>query len=247
MDKTLLIVDDDRELLQAIRMTLEAADFRVIAVDDAFRALEILADQDVHLILADIAMPNMNGYQLFTAVNDHPAWRFIPFIFLSARSLDSDVQYGKELGVDDYLIKPIRGAELLASVRGKLKRAERWSAAQGTAVAEATAPAVQDEVCVGNLRINLEQHRVWLDDEAIYLSPTEFRLLVCLTQKPGQVYSYQTLVQVTHQLETDAQDAGRLLRPLIGSLRRKLGYSAGDTGCVQNVRGIGYQFVMPTP
>ena len=245
MDKTILIVDDDPELLRAIQLTLEAADYQVLAADSAAQALRLLEHQTVHLILADVAMPNMNGYQLFGAVSEHPVWCFIPFIMLSARNLDSDIQYGKELGVDDYLIKPIRSAELLATVRGKLKRAERWVGSQVMGVPATSAG--KGDLCFGNLRIHLDQHRVWVDEQVVQFTPSEFKLLVRLAEQPGQVVTHEALIQATHSIDTNAQDASRLLRPLIGSLRRKLGYAAGDMGCIQSIRSVGYQFIPPAP
>lgn len=245
MDETILAVDDDPLLLNMIELTLKAAGFQVVTAKDARRALAALEEQSVNLILTDVAMPKMNGYQLFAAVNQHPDWCFIPFIFLSGRDLDSDIQYGKELGVDDYLTKPLNSAELLASVRGKLKRAERWHKLR-QAAGQGVAPTTdQGDICLGDLRVNVNQHRVWINEELVQLTQHEFRLLACLIEQPGWVVSHEDIVRATHDLETDAEDAGRLLRPLIASLRRKLGYAGGDTGPIQNVRGVGYQFVLP--
>jgi DNA-binding response OmpR family regulator len=246
MAKTILIVDDEPEILDAIQLTLEVADLRVVRAGNAAEALDVLQTESVNLILTDVAMPQMNGYQLFAAVNQHPAWRYIPFIFLSGRNLDSDIQYGKELGVDDYLTKPVNSAELLASVRGKLKRAERWLGQQPPASPLLDMPAEDNAICLGNLRINLPQHRVWVDEQPVQLTQAELKLLACLTERPGWVLPHEQIVQATHDLQTDTEDASRLLRPLVASLRRKLGYPGGDTGPIQNVRGVGYQFILPT-
>ncbi len=246
MDKTILVVDDDPLLLSTIELTLEEAGFNVVTAKNARYALTVLEQQPVNLILTDIAMPVMNGYQLFAAVNKHPDWRFIPFIFLSGRDLDTDIQFGKELGVDDYLTKPLNRADLLASVRGKLKRAERWLELHQTAEPgpDPTSHNHEAEICLGDLRVNVPQHRVWVNEELVQLTQHEFRLLVCLIEQPGWVVAHEDIVQATHDLETDAEDASRLLRPLIASLRRKLGYAGGETGPIQNVRGVGYQFVV---
>ena len=122
---SILVVDDEPRLLEGIQMALEEANYRVLKADNGVVALQVLHSQPVDLILADIAMPRMNGYQLYERVREDPRWVQIPFIFLTARALDSDIRYGKELGVDDYLTKPFDHDDLLSAVRGKLRRAEQ--------------------------------------------------------------------------------------------------------------------------
>jgi DNA-binding response OmpR family regulator len=122
---SILVVDDQADLLENIELALEAFGYRVMTAHDGIEALEVLKSQPVDLILADIAMPRMNGYQLYERVRDKMQWVTIPFVFLTARALDSDVRYGKELGADDYLTKPIQPEDLLAAVQGKLRRTEQ--------------------------------------------------------------------------------------------------------------------------
>ena len=108
----------------------------------------MLKTQPVDLILADIAMPRMNGYQLYEQVRRDPRWVLIPFVFISARALDSDVRYGKALGVDDYLIKPFQLEDLLAVVAGRLRRARELAPAHAVATraraGRARSPAGRD-------------------------------------------------------------------------------------------------------
>jgi len=124
-DISILVVDDEPNFLDNIRLALEAEGYRVLSAGNGVEALAVLHSQPVNLILADIAMPDMNGYQLYERVRERPQWLTVPFVFLTARKLDSDIRYGKELGVDGYLTKPIRAADLLAVVRGKLRRAQQ--------------------------------------------------------------------------------------------------------------------------
>jgi DNA-binding response OmpR family regulator len=195
------------------------------------------------LILADVAMPRMNGYQLYQRVRENPEWMAIPFIFLTARAMDSDIRYGKELGADDYLTKPFEPEDLFAAVRGKLKRA-RQLAQRAARLAPSSALGPRALV-VGKLQVDPGQHRAWLDGEPIRLSAREFTLLERLARRANQVVSPQELIQATHGLDTDYVEAGSLLRPLIRSLRRKLGYPTGDMGCIENVRGVGYRLIPP--
>lgn len=240
---SILVVDDQENVLDYLLRTLEIAGYQVLAARDGIQALALLESEPVDLILADIAMPRMNGYQLHGRVIENPQWVAIPFIFLTARSLDSDIWYGKELGVDDYLTKPVRHEELLAAVRGRLRRARQLSVSP---VLPASRPTVRSEVLsFGQLRIDLGQHRVWIDGRQVKLSAREFALLAHLARRENRVVPLQELVRVTHGLEADRTEAGSLLRPLIRSIRRKLGYRAGQMGCIESVRGVGYQLVVP--
>ena len=237
------MVDDQPALLDSLALALEAAGYQVLMASDGIEALDVLRSQPVSLILADIAMPRMNGYQLYERVLENPQWVTIPFIFLTARALDSDVRYGKELGVDDYLVKPIQPEDLLAVVQGKLRRARQLAhlpAQPGSPLTVGTRA-----VSVGRLHIDPGQHRAWLGEQPINLSAREFTLLEYLARRAGTVVSPRELIQVTHGLDTDSVEAGALVRPLIRSLRRKLGYSIGDMGCIENVRGVGYRLIPP--
>ncbi len=169
---TILIVDDQPEILENIELTLSIEGYRVLAAADGPEALDLLQAHAVDLILADIAMPRMNGYQLFERVRENPEWIPIPFLFLTARAMDSDIRYGKELGADDYLTKPIQPEDLLAAVQGRLRRArelarlsEAHLAAQAPKAPAAAAPAPQ-VLDLGRLRVDPGQHRAWMDGEA---------------------------------------------------------------------------------
>jgi len=240
---SILVVDDQPELVQGYDMTLTADGFRVLTALDGLEALEVLESHTVDLILADIAMPRMNGYQLYERVRENPRWVAIPFVFLTARALDSDIRYGKELGADDYLTKPIEVEDLLAAVNGKLRRARQLAQAPFQPTTDQTVGA--RAVTVGKLQVDPGQHRAWLDGEQLKLSAREFTLLEFLSRRAGQVVSPQELISVTHGLDTDYVEAGSLLRPLIRSLRRALGSPVGDMGCVENIRGVGYRLNPP--
>lgn len=242
-DTSILVVDDNLHLLEGIRLILEAEGYRVLTALDGVEALAVLQSEPVDLILADIAMPRMNGYQLYERVCKNPQWVAIPFVFLTARAMDSDIRYGKELGADDYLTKPFEPQDVLAVVRGRLRRSQQL-AEQSARLAPPAALGARTLI-VGKLRLDPGQYRVWLDKEPIRLSAREFTLLEYLARRERQVVSPQELIQATHGLDTDHVEAGALLRPLIRSLRRKLGYPVGETGCIENVRGVGYRLVPP--
>jgi len=240
---SILVVDDEAEIRECMKLILEAEGFQVLTAADGALALTVLRSHTVDLIVSDIQMPGMNGYQFYERVRKQPEWAATPFLFLTVRTMDSDVRYGKELGVDDYLPKPFEPEDLLAAVRGRLRRALQLAQGVGN-VAPGTAKT-PGALVAGRLKVDTTQHRVWLDDRGIELSRSEFKALECLVRRPGQAVSPQELVLTTHGLETDAVEAGALLRPLIRSLRRKLGYPVGTVGCIENVRGVGYRLVFP--
>ncbi|NTW98277.1 MAG: response regulator transcription factor [Oscillochloris sp.] len=248
----ILIVDDQPELLMGIQMALEGAGYTVITAQDGHLALECLQREAIDLILADIAMPELNGYQLFERVRADPRLLRIPFVFLTARAMSSDIRYGKSLGVDDYLTKPIKPEDLLAVVEGRLRRARELSEmppppAPPGPPEPAVGPRDQatDLLEVGTLRVSPGQHRVWLRDAEVTLSAREFRVLECLARRAGQVVPPHEIVLISHALNTDDVEASSLLRPLVRLLRRRLGYATGEMGCIENVRGVGYRLVAP--
>lgn len=239
-----LIVEDQPSVRACLEQILTMSGYCVLAADDGHEALEVLRSENIDLILADIMMPNMDGYQLYEQVTKNPEWVRIPFIYLTARVLEGDIRYGKELGVDDYLVKPIEAKDLLAAVGGKLRRARL--VAQSSARPESDLTSGPADLVLGRLRIEPGEYRAWLDGKRVKLSNTEFKLLECMAQHADRVVPTQDLVVTTHGLETTYADASDLLRPMIRSLRRKLGYSAGDMGCIESVRGVGYRLVHPT-
>jgi len=239
---TILIADDQPDFLENVSLTLEAAGYRVLTADDGVKALTLLQSESVNLILADIAMPRMNGYQLHKRVRENPEWLTIPFILLTARSLNSDIRYGKELGVDDYLTKPIQPEDLLAAVRGSLRRASQLS--RLVAQPPPDKPKEQEVLNVGQLRINVNYHQAWLCDQELDLTPKEFLLLKYLTQQANNVVTLEEIVQATNQIEVQRTEATSLVAPILNTIRGKLKAIVGDDQeLIENVRGIGYRLI----
>jgi CheY-like chemotaxis protein len=121
-EASILLVDDQLDFLENLSITLEAAGYHTITTTDGFEALRALKERHVDLILSDIGMPHMGGYQLFKRVHQNPGWEKIPFVFLTGYEYlsEREILYGKTLGVCGYLTKPIRAVELLTAVEGML-------------------------------------------------------------------------------------------------------------------------------
>ncbi|MCP4409367.1 MAG: response regulator transcription factor, partial [Gammaproteobacteria bacterium] len=165
----------------------------------------------------------------------------LPFILLTARDMDSDVRYAKALGVDDYLVKPVQVEDLLAVVQGKIRASRTILRALGKrSSGEQTAFKINDQT----LRVDFVQHRAWCDDQELTLSQREALALERLAKAPNQIVCTMELVSITHGINTDSIEAGRLLRPLIRDLRNKIKREFGETECVQNVRGRGYMLAL---
>ena len=120
--QVILVVYDETVILDSLSDILIIHGFQVLKSSNGLEALETLRDQIPDLILADIMMPEMNGYQLYNRIRQNPEWVWIPFIFLTAKGEAEDIRFGKELGADDYLMKPIDAEDLIAAILGKLRR-----------------------------------------------------------------------------------------------------------------------------
>ena len=119
----ILIVDDHIDFLSQLNLALSQEGYNILTASDGLEALLILEDNSIDLILADIAMPRLNGYQLFKRVRQHHLWKYIPFFFLSARDMNSDISYGQQMGAEGYITKPVRVADLLGAVEQTIQAA----------------------------------------------------------------------------------------------------------------------------
>ena len=127
MKPIILIVEDNEDILLNIKLTLEFNEYEVLTANNGKEGLKVLKERKKlpEIIVSDIMMPEMDGYDFFQAVSNNPRWSSIPFLFLTARSTPEDIRFGKMLGVDDYLTKPFKEADLLATISGKLARKKR--------------------------------------------------------------------------------------------------------------------------
>jgi two-component system response regulator VanR len=237
MVEPILIVEDDPSVAEGVRRTLLHHGLDAYAVQDGLSALAWMEVNMPALIIADIMMPGMNGYQLYQRVRDNPAWVLVPFIFLTAKAGVEDIRYGKELGVDDYLTKPIEPEDLIAAVRGRLSRYSQLED-RDRAVADPK-PAGRYEVDV--LVIDLAYRQVTIDGQEIRLSPTEFDILQRLVLADGAVMDYEELLGYEEDEVLGDRDAAELLRYHIRNLRGKLKEADYDEELIVNVRSVGYR------
>lgn len=245
--KRILIVDDDPGTLDFLKILLQQHRYEVLTAPNGCEALGLLETQPVDLILTDVAMPRLNGYQLCQQVKSaaNPHLALIPVVLMSGRTLDSDIRYAKALGTDDYLTKPFVIEDLLAVVEGKLVTVERL---RTLFVQQADGPQMVTLVIDQHqVRLDGRQHRAWVGEAEIDLTAREMFLFEKLARQPNEVISLADLVKATHDLTTDYQEASQLVRPLIRTLRRKLESHLGHEPCIKNVRARGYLLLAELP
>jgi DNA-binding response OmpR family regulator len=244
--KRILVVDDDVNTIGFLKVLLQCQGYEILTAQDGSEALEVFETQSVDLILTDVAMPHVNGYELCQRIKNapDPCLVLTPIILISGRTLDSDIRYAKSLGADDYLPKPLDVDDLLAVVQGKLLAAERLQNLfeHGTNGAEVITLIINEKP----VRLDYRQHRAWVGDQEIELTAREVFLLERLARQPNEIVSLVEMVKATHDLDTDSQEAGQLLRPLIRTLRRKLEVRLGKVPCIKNVRSRGYLLIANT-
>ena len=169
----ILVAEDEPRYIWAIQTNLEARDYEVLTATDGQQAIDLAADTQPDLILLDIKMPVVNGYEACRRIREFST---VPIIMITAMAEEADKVLGLDLGADDYVTKPFSVPELLARVRAALRRIEF---AEGV-------PS-DSTYAAGDLRVDFAQHRVFIRDQEVELTPTEYRLLCELVKQPGRV------------------------------------------------------------
>ena len=220
---TILVIDDEKDLLELVRYNLEKEQFDVILAPDGESGLEIATKHQPDLIVLDVMMPGMDGLEVCQRLRAHPKARHIPIIMLTARAAEADRVVGLELGADDYVTKPFSPRELVARIKAVLRRTT-------------TPPQAPQVIRHGPIVIDETRHEVTCNAQSVQLTATEFRILQYLVSRPGQVCSRDQIIDAALGHDTAVFD--RTIDVHMTAIRRKLG-SAGD--CVETVRGFGYK------
>ncbi len=224
-DPMLLVVEDDRNLSQLLVFSLERAGYRCQLSESAEDALELLSRKSFDLLLLDVMLPGMNGFELCQKIKQHQLYQELPIIMLTAKGEEIDRVLGFELGIDDYVVKPFSPRELNLRIRAVLKRDRRQSG------------RVQEVLSAGGIDIDLTRHQVMQDGHELELTLMEFKLLVALIRRQGEAQSRETLL--SDVWEFDRSINTRTIDTHITRLRDKL----GERGkMIRTLRGIGYKF-----
>jgi DNA-binding response OmpR family regulator len=225
MHERILVVDDEAKIVRLARDYLERDGYRVISAGDGNSALAMARREKPDLIVLDLMLPGMDGWEVCRALRRESA---TPIIMLTARAEESDQIVGLELGADDYVTKPFSPRALVARVRAVLRRAQ----------GNIQTPSLIEQ---GSLKIDMAGHHAELEGTALYLTPNEFRLLAALAQHPGQTLTREQLLDELHGAAYNRFD--RSVDSHIKNLRRKLESDPSRPRFIETVYGIGYRFI----
>ena len=222
---TILVIEDDKDIVELVRYNLEREGFRVLDAADGEQGLAAVIRQKPDLVLLDLMLPGVDGLEVCRRIRAHDELRSTPVVILTAKGEESDVVIGLELGADDYLAKPFSPRELVARLKAVLRRAIR-----------AEEEGERSRIEIGEVVLDSSRYEVSVAEKLVPLTRAEFRLLWALVQRPGRVFPRDELVDKITAGESYIID--RNVDVHISSIRRKLG-KAGDL--IATVRGIGYK------
>lgn len=228
--ESILICDDNRDIVEALKIYLGAAGYTLYTASNGAEALQVVANHPVHLILMDIMMPQMDGIAATAALRQQGN---IPIILLTAKSEEADLVLGLSVGADDYITKPFRPVELLARVRSVLRR---YTTLGGMA-------KQPGQLAVGGLLLDDEGKTVTLDGEPVDLTPLEYSLLRHLMRSPGKVFSSKELYRAVWNADPVAGDGAVAVH--IRHLREKLEIDPANPRIIKVVWGQGYKLEKP--
>jgi len=225
----ILIVEDEPAVARAVEYALTAEGFTVLWAENGRRALELFRTERPHLIVLDIRLPDMSGFDICRQLRAEGQRQ--PILMLTARDEEVDKVLGLELGADDYVVKPFSLRELISRIRSLLRRA----------YGELATPAHDERMEFDNIRIDLAQMQVYRDGQLVELTPTEFRLLRYLVQHPNRPFERSALIEAVWGYSSDVEN-DRTVDVHMRHLREKLEDNPAEPRRIVTVRGVGYKF-----
>ena len=233
---TVLVVDDDREIVESIAIFLQADGYLVRKAYNGLEALDIVMTENVHLIILDIMMPELDGIKTLLKVRES---KNLPIILLSAKSEDADKILGLTAGADDYITKPFRPLEMIARVKSQLRRYQKYNPAHSD-TGETSSAASEDNLVCGSLTMNIKAHTCFLGETPLVLTPTEFSILRILLENTGNVVSSEDLFHKIWQDEYYSK-SNNTITVHIRHLREKMGDSMDKPRFIKTIWGVGYK------
>ena len=225
-EQTILVVDDEAAISEAVRARLSSEGFRVVLAADGPQALELADAEQPDLVVLDLMLPGMDGLEVCRRLQTR---RWVPVLMLTARTEEADKVAGFAVGADDYLTKPFSLRELTVRVRAILRRVERISSTPSS-----------DPIEFGGLSIDPSRRKVSLDGEEVQLTPLEFEILLAMARDPGVVFTREQLMDRVWGYRDYA--GGRVVDSHVARIRRKLGEDGAEPRFVRTVHGVGYAF-----
>ena len=223
----ILVVDDDNAITDAIEVYLANENYNIFKAYDGLQALNVLQDEDIHLVILDIMMPNMDGTRATIKIRED---KQIPIIMLSAKSEDTDKILGLNFGADDYITKPFNPLELIARVNSQIRRYTQF------------APLKENNnvIIIGGIELNKESKEVFADGENVKLTPLEFKILTLLMDNPNRVFSIEEIYE--RVWNEPAYNNVDTVTVHIRRIREKIEINSKEPKYLKVVWGIGYKF-----
>lgn len=228
---TILVVDDESHIIELVRFNLEKEGYNVISAQDGLKACKMAAEYKPDLIVLDVMLPEMDGFEVCRLIQKDSQMSEIPIIMLTARSEEIDKVLGLEIGADDYITKPFSPRELIARVKARLRRI---TARQHNS--EITGQVIR----INGLIIDPDRFEVIIDGTRLELTPKEFELLRILAKNRGRVLSREFLLENIWGYEYIGDS--RTVDVHIRHLRQKLEADSANPRFIETVRGVGYKF-----
>ncbi len=226
MNYNILVCDDEKDILDAIRIYLKAEGYKVFTAEDGARALEIIKENEIHLAIIDIMMPVMDGITLIMKMREKTN---IPIIVLSAKSEVTDKIVGLNVGADDYITKPFNAVELIARVNSLIRRYFSLGASD----------IKTGDLKIGRVSIFDDLKEVRVEDEVANLTPYEYKILYLLAKNPGRVFSSNEIYE--RVWEEEAIDVRKIISVHISHLRDKVEINPRKPDLIKSVYGMGYK------
>jgi len=225
--KLILVVDDEPRMVRFVRMNLELEGYRITTAANGMEALKAVREELPDLVLLDVMMPEMDGYETLEHIRQTSS---VPVIMLTVKAEEEDKVHGLELGADDYVTKPFSPRELASRVKAALRRAEMPAPGQKSTL-----------VIDDSLSVDFQRREVLVRGERVKLRPTEYRLLYHLVNNAGWVMTHEMLLSKVWGYEY--RDDTQLLRLYVTYLRQKIEPDPAHPRYIFNERGVGYRFV----
>jgi len=226
--QTILVCDDDKEIVEAIEIYLQQEGYHILKAYDGEEALEILKENEVHLLIMDVMMPRLDGIRATLKIRENMS---LPIIILSAKSEDADKILGLNIGADDYITKPFNPLELVARVKSQLRR---YTQLGSTARSDN-----QSEFRTGGLVIRDDLKEVTVDGEKVKLTPIEYNILLLLVKNQGKVFSINQIYE--NIWNEEAIGADNTVAVHIRHIREKIEINPKEPRYLKVVWGVGYK------
>ncbi|MGG7163371.1 response regulator transcription factor [Clostridium ihumii] len=229
MNYTILIAEDDNDIVKLLKLYLESSGYRVLTVDNGLSAFELIKNEQIDLAVVDIMMPKMDGYELIKKTREV---KNIPILILSAKNQDTDKILGLNLGADDYMTKPFSPLEIIARVKANLRRF--YNLNNGDSIVHKNA-----EIVIGELILNTEKLTLTKNGAEIIITPNEYKILALLMKSPGRVYTKSQICEAMNGELYDNYE--NVITVHISHLREKIESDSRNPRYIKNIRGLGYK------